>query len=203
MPSETDIANAALRYLGADTITSFTQGTNEANAVNDLYSDLRDALLRAHNWNFATKKVELAESSTAPAYEFDNAFVLPSDWLRTVAVHDNDAGTGTFLYRMVQVGGQRVIETDVENVWLTYIAKETDPNMMTADFRRLLAYTLASEMAVDLTSSNTLQDQLAKKADRLMAQARSADGMGSFPRQRPRGSWASSRYGGYPPRWPD
>jgi len=201
MPSETDIANAALRYLGADTITSFTQGTNEANAVNDLYSDLRDALLRAHNWNFATKKVALAESSTAPAYEFDNAFSLPSDWLRTVAVHDNDAGTGTFLYRMIQVGGQRVIETDVENVWLTYIARETDPNIMTADFRRLLAYTLASEMAVDLTSSNTLQDQLARKADRLMAQARSADGMGSFPRQRPRGSWASSRHGLQ--RWPD
>lgn len=202
MPSETDVANAALRLLGASRITSFTDGSKEANAVQDLYEELRDDLLRSHPWNFATKRQKLAQSSTAPVYEFDHAYPLPSDWLRTIAVHDNDGGSGTFLYRAEQVGGQMAIVASADDVWLTYVSRVTDPNLMDVNFRKALEVALAREMAIDLTSSNTLEEQLSKRADRVLARARSADGMGGFPRQRPRGSWAMSRHGGWPARWP-
>jgi len=202
MPSEVDVANAALRLIGAARITSFTDGSDEANAIQDLYEELRDDLLRSHTWGFATKKVKLARSTTAPAYEFDYAYPLPSGWLRTVAVHDNDGGTGTFLYREGQISGQVALESDAEDVYLTYVSRETDPNLMATDFRKALEAALAAELSIDLASSNTLHEVMTKKAERLLAKARSADGMGSFPRQRPLGSWAMSRHGGWPERWP-
>lgn len=195
MPSETDVINIAAHLVGATAIVSPGDGSITANVTDDLYSEVRDQLLAGHPWNFATKRVQLAQSSTDPTFEFDHAYPLPSDWLRTVSVHDNDAGHGTVLYRVEQVAGQLAIVASSDQIWLRYVSRVADPNLMTADFRRALSVSLARDLAVKLASSNTLQDQLAKQAARILAQARSADALGSFPELRPKGSWASSRGG--------
>lgn len=195
MPGETDVINFALRKVGANPIVSIADGTPSANSVNDMYSEIRDQLLRSHPWNFATKRVQLAESATDPTFEFDYAFALPADWLRTISLHDNDAGHGSVLYRTELVDDQRVIVTSSSQAWLRYVASITDPNLMTPDFRMLLAVSLARDLAIPLASSNTLYEQLARQADRLMGQARSTDALDGFPEMRPRGSWASSRGG--------
>jgi len=193
MPSQTDVANAALRLIGGGRITSFTDGSKEANACQDLYTDLLDGLLRKHFWNFATKRERLARSSTAPGFEFSYAYPVPSDWLRTVRVSDNDAGTGTIVYRQEQVAGQRCIVCSAEAVYLEYVARETDPNMWSADFVQAMEYALARDLAVPIAESNTLREEMRKEAKDRLAAAASTDAAGSFPRQRPRGSWASAR----------
>lgn len=195
MPGETDVINTAARLVGASAITSITDGTTTANVASDLYEELRDHLLRCHPWNFATKRVQLARSATAPAFEFDYAYVLPADWLRTISVHDNDAGHGTLFYRMEQVASQLVLVASSDQVYLRYIARVEDPNLMALDFRRTLEVSLARDFAIPLASSNTLHDALSRQAERLLAQARSSDAMGGSPELRPRGSWASSRGG--------
>lgn len=194
MASETSIANVALRLVGGTRITSLSQGTPNANAVSDIYNEIRDNLL-AFPWNFATKRVELAKSATAPTFGFDNAFAHPSDWLYTVSVHDNDGGYGTIDYRHEQVAGQNVITTDVSQVFMTYTYKETDPNLMPASFRVALSSALARDLAITIANSNVLEDQLSKRADRDLGRAKSIDAVGSFPEPRPRGSWANSRNG--------
>ena len=195
MPGETDIVNVSLRLVGASPITSLSDGTPSANTADDIYTELRDDLLRSHPWNFATKRVKLAQSSTTPTFEFDYAYPLPNDWLRTVSVHDNDAGYGTLLYRMEYVGTQRVIVASTNQMWMRYIFQVTDPNIMSADFRRGLSLSLARDLAVPLASSNSLQAQLETQAAKKLASARSSDAMGSFPELRPRGSWANQRGG--------
>lgn len=198
MVAETDVVNAALRLIGATVITTLTDGTKNAEVASDLYEEVRDDLLRSHPWNFATKRVKLARSATAPAFEFDYAYPMPADWLRTITVHDNDAGTGTILYREEEVNGQTAVVTSREDVYLRYVFQQTDPNKMAPDFRRALQFALARELAVPIANSNTLENQLGARADKALARARSADGMGGFPESRPRGSWASARGG----RWP-
>ena len=195
MPGETDVINVALRRIGATPIVSLSDGSESANAVGDIYEELRDDLLASHPWNFATKREGLAQSATAPGFEFDHAYPLPSDWLRTISVHDNDAGHGTILYRMEQVNSQRAIVTSSDEVWLRYVSRVTDPNLMTPDFRSALAFVLARDLSIPLASSNTLHEQMERMASRMIAKARSADAMGGFPELRPRGSWASSRGG--------
>ena len=98
MPAVTDIVNKSLRMIGATRITSLTDGSTNANAANDIYTEVRDELLRSHPWNFATKRAKLAQSATTPTFEFDYAYPLPSDWIRTVSVHDNDPRYGTLFY---------------------------------------------------------------------------------------------------------
>jgi hypothetical protein len=146
-------------------------------------------------WNFATKRVKLAQSATDPTFGYDNAFALPSDWMFTISAHDNDEGVGTIDYREEQVGGQKVIVTNYSDVYLIYTYKETDPNIMTPAFRIALASALARDLAITIANSNVLEDQLSKRATKDLMKAKSLDGMGSFPEQRPRGSWANSRNG--------
>ena len=192
MASETSIANVALRLVGGTRITSLTQGTPNANAVRDIYIHIRDEMLE-YPWNFATKRVELAESTTAPGFGYDNAFALPSDWLFSISVHDNDEGIGTIDFRHEQVGSQNVLSTDVESVYIVYAYKETDPNLMTPAFRKALSSALARDLAITVANSNILEDQLSKRATKDLVRAKSLDAMGSFAEPRPRGSWANSR----------
>lgn len=194
MPSETDIANVALRLVGGTRITSLTQGTPNANAVQDIYEEIRDHLLE-FPWNFATTRVKLARSATAPTFGYDYAYALPSDWVFTISIHDNDEGVGIFDYREEQVGDQRVISTDSEDVYMVYTSKEIDTNIMSAAFRKAFASAIARDLAITIANSNILEDQLSKRATKDLARAKSLDAMGSFPEQRPRGSWANSRNG--------
>jgi hypothetical protein len=194
MPSETDIANVALRLVGGTRITSLTQATPNANAVNDIYDEIRDDMLE-YPWNFATQRVELAQLSATPAFGFDFAYALPANWAYTISVHDNDAGHGTIDYREEQLSNQKVLATDRTTVFLTYVKKETDPNLMPASFRLALASALARNLAIPLANSNVLEDQLSKRATKDLAKAKSIDAINSFPEPRPRGSWANSRNG--------
>jgi len=53
----TDIANMALGACGArDTITNFSERSNEANAVRLYFDSTRDALLRGAQWNFSRRQ---------------------------------------------------------------------------------------------------------------------------------------------------
>lgn len=187
------IVNAALRLIGGQAITSLTDGTKNANVANDLYGETLADLLRSHPWNFATKRQELSQSATAPAFGFDHAYPLPSDWIRTISVHANNAGTGVVEYRMEEVANQNCIVSSADDIYLRYVANITDPNRMPADFRRALIEALARDMAIPVASSNTLYQLHAQRADRAMARARSADSMGQFPERRPAGSWAMAR----------
>ena len=63
MASEVDIANRALQKLGAESIVSLTQDSENARACNLCYEPIRDAELRAHPWNFAIKRASLAADS--------------------------------------------------------------------------------------------------------------------------------------------
>ena len=195
MPGETDLVNVALVRIGATVITSLTDGSTSANAANNIYEHIRDDLLSSHPWNFATKRVKLARLSTDPVFEFDFAYALPSDWLRTISVHNNDAGHGTVLYRMEMTDNQKAVVASSDNIWLRYVSRVTDPNFMTADFRNALAMVLSRDLSIPLVSSNTMYEQMSKMTDRAIARARSTDALGSFPELRPRGSWAASRGG--------
>lgn len=196
MPGETELANHALSLIGATRIEDLTEGTDKANTVNNIYTALRDSLIRKGNWDWATKRVKLARSSTAPAFEYDYAYPLEHDWLRTVAVHGNDAGYGTIDYRTEFVGTQRCIVTSSENVYMRYICRVTDAGLFSADFYTALVVALARDLSIPIASSNTMRKEYKDDAKRSIAAARSTDSIDSSPERRPRGSWANSRGGG-------
>jgi hypothetical protein len=192
-----------MRLLKANRIASLTDGSNNANAANDVFTEVRDNLLRGHNWNFAQKWAKLAQLSTTPVFEFDNAYALPSDWVRTVSVHDNDAGAGGLLYREGEVDDQGVILHSADELWMRYVYRVTDPNRMAPDFRTAFAYELALAMPGVSNLSAAREERLEKRSAARLRRAKHSDAVGSAPETRPVGSWVTAR-GGWPPgrAWP-
>ncbi len=195
MVSTIDVVNVALRRVSASRIVEFTDDSASATVANALFSEVLDDLLRQHAWNFATKRAKLAQLSETPTFEFDHAYTMPANWIRTVSVHPNSAGAGTMLYREEQLDNKRVILTSADDVYLRYIARVTDPNLWPPDFRNALSMTLARDFAIPLGNSNTMHINFDKLSRSALARARSTDAMGSSPERRPRGSWTTRRGG--------
>ena len=202
MPSETDIVNRALRRVSGTRITSLTDGSANANIASDVYEQVFHDMLRGHAWKFATKLTKLARLSAVPTYEFDFAYALPADWLRTVAVHDNDAGSSVVIYREAEIADVGTLLASAEDIWLRYVYKVTDINRAPEDFHTALAMALAEEFAIPVANSNTIYDKAVIAASKALRKAKSADSMGTPADPRTAGSWATSR-GSWPStRWP-
>ena len=193
MASEVLICNAALQLIkNSKQITDLTQGTKEANACEIIFEELRDALLEMHNWNFATKRVKLAQLTTTPAFEWEYSYQLPSDFLRVTSVHQNSTGMDRIPYRIES----NTINSDASDLYLRYISRENDPNKMPATFRVAFSKLLASRLAVTLTSSASLSREMYNQfLDQDLPTAKSADSIQDFPEQLPESEWVSVRSG--------
>lgn len=191
MASTVGICNVGLRAIGEKTITSLTQGTAEANFCNDVFAELRDELLEAHTWNFATKSAKLNQTATTPTVKFDYQYTLPADFIRLVACYGDDEGT-TIADHRLRNGS---LEASESEIWIVYIRQITDPNQMTPLFRKALSMALAVEAATGLAESNTMAERMQKKFEAVLRRARSADAMSDLPDRMPPGSWLTSRTG--------
>ena len=78
------ICSDALILLGASPISSFTEGTDAAQACDRLYPDLRDTMLSTYVWSWTLKKSQIARLSTDPINEWEYAYQLPGDMLSGV-----------------------------------------------------------------------------------------------------------------------
>lgn len=197
--TEVDVVNLGLRRIGAKPITtSSLDDTTPAGAIAaDVYPAERDSLLRSHTWNFAIARASLTKSTTAPAFEYANAFLLPDDFLRVVAVYDNDAGDGAVRYRLetleISDTFTQVLLCGADSVWLKYVRSMSTTDLMTAQFRTLLGLRCARIFAIALANSNTLMKEIDAEIEVALREAKSVDGMEDFPDRLPEGSWVTSR----------
>jgi hypothetical protein len=197
--TETELVNAALRKGGgAKRIAALTDSVGSAGIASDVLEFERDELLRACVWNFSITRIKLGRLSDAPAFGWSYAYGLPSDCLRVVSVHDNDAGDGAVPYKLeslLQADNSYVnaLVSDSTDIYLRYCRQITDPNLMTASFRQVLILRMAKIFAISIAKSNPLFQTLDAEEQKVYRQARSIDGIEDYPEQRPEGSWATSR----------
>lgn len=200
------IATRAARLLKAGQVTNLADTDKVSKTLNDIFVYVREELLRAHKWKFAREYVKLTRLATAPAFGYDYAYGLPSDWIRTVSVHDNDAGLGIINdyeeSSITDTTRKGAIFTSVEDVYMKYVYAETDPTRMPPDFQTAFAYALAVEAPGISNISTTAWDRLEKVAARKLIRAKAADSLSSPPQRRPAGSWATSRQTWPSSRWP-
>ena len=185
MASQTSIINSARRKLGANRIIDPSQVPE----FQEAYDDLRPALLRRYTWPFAKARLKLARNTTAPPFGWDFSYALPADWFRNVSVHDNDRGRGRIRFK---VEGRDIL-TDAINVYLVYIRDITDANQMTPDFRETLAWLIAWELAIRVTDSRSMSDDMKRGFNKSTRIARSTGAIESQPREFPDGSWVTCR----------
>ena len=168
--SPIDICSRALILIGAEPITSFDDGNNEALIASNMYEDIaRSALVNAR-WRFATNQAVLNRLSDSPTGRYDAAYQLPSTWLMTHAVTVNDTPI------MYQTYGSKLYCDEPNTAELvldyTYRADETDwPSYFTIAVQYEMASVFASSLARDVALSASMQQQ----AQVSMIKARSLD----------------------------
>jgi len=185
MTSNVEICNVALTRVDRKRITDLLDGSTSANDCTVIFSPTRQELLRGHDWNFARGRQKLARLSAAPAFEFQFAYQLPSDWLSTRVVHESETGQSTIAFRLE---GQTIL-SDAEAIFLAYTKDVTDPATMPADFRSLFSYRLAEQLA----KSGTIREEMFRAVQKYDRRARSSDAIEDAAERLPSGSWLTGR----------
>jgi hypothetical protein len=165
--SEVGICNGALTKVGEETIISLGEDSKAARLCNLMFDRLRDSILRAHPWNFAIKRVELAELTTTPIFGFASQFQLPTDCLRVLRTDEDQIPH--------QIEG-RILLTDAGTVQIKYIAQITDPNLFDSLFIQALEDRIASELAYSLSDNRALSVDMRAKYKETLKEARAMDG---------------------------
>lgn len=174
MASVVDICNSALNQVGASNIISLTEDSKAGRICNQRYDFVRDAVFRSHPWNCLVTRTILAPDSTAPSFEFDNAFTLPTDpyCLRVLNLQYHD-----IIHR---VEGRKIL-CDEDTLNLLYVGRITDPAQYDTLLIETLAAALAADIAYPLVGSATLAQQMRIMYEDKLREARFVDATEGTP----------------------
>lgn len=183
-----DLVNRALVKIGAAPITSFNDTVSEAKIAKLTYSTMRDALLSAYPWSFATMQRPLVRILGRPIADYEYAFQLPNDFLRVLSAGTNGKGRG-LEYKIVE----RRLHCDSDHVILSYIFKPLEASFPPF-FDQALIYALAAEFCLPITGSSNQTESLAKLAELEFKRARQIDASQDTPNQFEDNSLIEARY---------
>lgn len=170
-----DLCSRALLKIGASSIASFDEGSTEAEVAASLYPVVRDALLSAHLWNFATNRASLARMLERPPADFSYSFQLPSDCLRVISAGTGGRGRGVE-YRIAG----RQLYTDTDSVHLTYLYRPDEVDFPPF-FNIALIGRLAAEFCIPLTDSTSRWESMTKLAENELKRAKLIDSQEDSP----------------------
>jgi len=175
--SETSICNMALGRLGSKRGTTGEMSDVETDTTvqgiycRQHYEQTRNALLRSHLWQFATKRAVLAEPQSAVEFEYNYLFNLPSDYLRLRSIYEYSA---RFQYYKYAIEGFKLY-SDESSINIRYIAKITDVDKFDPLFTEIFILRLARKLAMPLTQDPRLLESLDTELVPLMKSVRAMD----------------------------
>lgn len=173
--SNVELCSAALVKLGAESISSFSDGTTESDVAAALYDIVRDGLLGSHPWSFATAHAELVLLPTPPLSDFDHAFELPADFVKALSAGDECRSRGA-VYQIIG----REVHTNYEEVTLAYIKRADEADFPTY-FVSALVNRLAAEFCLPLTENSSRSELLFRLAETELKLAKLIDSQQDTP----------------------
>ena len=172
MPANTAIkvCSRASILMGGSAISSFEDGTVEADVCDAMYEDLARASLTNTRWRFSTNQATLTRIATAPTGRFDAAYQLPSGMIMLNAITVNDMPIEYDIY------GDKAYCNAVESdaVIADYIFRAVEANWP-AYFTIAVEFSMAALLAVSVARDSQLASLMEQKANLYMMQARRLD----------------------------
>lgn len=155
--TDLSICSDALIALGASPLSSFTEGTDAAQACDRLYPDLKNTLLSTYVWSWTLTKIQLARLSATPINEWKYAYQMPGDHLTgALAVFESDSTAQRSVRYGWEIYGDELV-TNMETVFIDYQKTITEAKMPNY-FVRLLRTALAAELAIVITDQASKAD---------------------------------------------
>lgn len=175
--TDISLCSNALLKIGAESITSYQDGTAEAEVALNLYPMIRDGLLSSYPWSFAVGQRNLPRLADAPVADFNYAYLLPNDFLRAISAGGSRQGRGKE-YRIFE----NRLHSNASEINLTYIFRPHE-SMFPAFFCETLIAKLASEFCIPLTESTTRAEFLRKIAEDMEKKAHLIDAQQATPKK--------------------
>lgn len=173
--TDVDICNRALSRLGTRaTIAALDENSIEARTASIWYAATRDTLLRAHDWNFARRRVVLAEQGIAPT-GWIFRYALPADCIRLLRLASANHELRAPRFEVAADVTSRFVLCDEPVAEAVYTARVNDPNLYDAGFASALVDQLAAHIAYPITQKTETAARLAQLARAALADAMAAD----------------------------
>lgn len=176
MASKVQIAKLALQHIGDRyDIADLSENTPEAEQVNLIFDDVRDMMLRAYPWKFATKYIAPAALAGGPpdTYNWDYAFTYPPDALKILNVVNplGRSKTPVDFELAVDEDDIKVIMCNEEEPLIRYIQRISDTTKFDPLFTMALSYRLAQYLAIPITGDRTLMSDMRTLANEELGRA--------------------------------
>lgn len=176
--NNTDICNMALNHIGRERIASLNEASEPARTCKIHYDIQRRVLLRAYNWSFAKKTDKLALiDKKVPGWGF--VYAYPPDCVQARKIF-NENNTWMVLQKNFKGNMDQIVLNDNTkaivcnhaDAYLEYIYDVKDVNLFTDDFAQALSYYLAGAIAVPLTGSAAMGQQMQAMGNQLLQEAK-------------------------------
>ena len=171
--TKVDICSTALVMIGANTITSFSDDSTEANVCNTVYEDILKSSLTRHRWRFATEQKQLSLLTATPTGRYAYAYQLPTDpeLLQLITLTVND-----LVIPYERYGDKVYLDNygSTSSVICDYIFRQ-DEGEFPPHFILALQYQLASLFAGSIARDSGMIKQFAGMAERQYLVAKNID----------------------------
>lgn len=172
--SATEICNMSLGRIGAKRINDIEDATDtkpEAIQCRLHYEQTRDALLRSNWWAFASDRESLTAESTAPDFEWDSQFPLPSDFLAMKAIYEDNNTARRISLQSYAIEGNKILSNE-SSMRIRYVKRVTDTSQFDPLFTEVLVLMLAIKLVMPLSQDKVLYRDLKEELKPLMLKVR-------------------------------
>lgn len=145
------VANLALSRIGAKRISSFSENTTSAQAMNEVYADILDEVLAEGPWTFAQSQAALTQLSLTSAFTADGLSYIysePNDLIKINFVNDSNC-----TFKRESMSGQNVIRADISGLQILYTFRNDNPVTYFPSFTAALAARLAYELCFKISEA--------------------------------------------------
>lgn len=168
MTSKVELWNLALINLTqTPSIASPTENSTEANLCRNVYDHCRRYTLSRHDWNFARKRVTLAEiDDDREREDWEYQYGYPSDCVQARAIVNEARLDYPIPFKVTVLpstglsgsSDQQVIWTNQADAVLEYTFDNSDESFFSDTYVQALAWCIASFIAVPLTGKKAERD---------------------------------------------
>ena len=198
MATKLAVFNAALLELGHRRLSDTGEAVEAGRDLTAVWDTLALQCLSAGSWNFAMETIKAAaDTGVTPEFGYAKVFAKPTDWLRTIAVSEDENFSVPLLHYYDDMNFWSASTTPI---YIRYVSNDTglglDLTRWPADFTRYVELEAAERLCLKITQSRELKDQVGKDRDKARRRALNHDAMNEpNPKFPPPSGWTAARGG--------
>lgn len=200
MATQLGLYNAALNEIGEERLASLTDNTPARHVLDSVYDNVCADCLEAADWNHSIREIQAAaDTGVTPNFGFTEVFDKPSDWVRTIALADNESYWPPLADHQYEdsVGFWSANTTPI---YVRYVSNGTsyglNLDIWPRSFTRFVELELARRIVKRLTQNEGDYERLVIDCRRAKRDAMSKDAMNEGMKFYRASSWNNAR-GGY------